>query len=84
MEDFGQSLQVRNISYGFFFYYCCSVNLNVGSCLTEAVIHHRFRLQQENLTETAYRKLDPNRNWEVKTDSRVFLTGRAEIKHIFG
>ena len=66
--------------------YCCSVNLNAVFCLTEDVIHHRFRLQQNNLTKTEYRKIDPNRSWEVKADSHVFLfcIGRAEIKHVFG
>ena len=29
-----------------------SVNLNAVSCLNEAIIHNRFRLQQENLTKT--------------------------------
>ena len=52
----------------------------------EAFIHSRFRQHQENLTKTEYRKIDPNRSWEVKTDSHVFLLfiGRAEIKHVFG
>ena len=32
------------------------------------------------------RKKDPNRSWEVKADSHVFLfcIGRAEIEHVFG
>ena len=62
------------------------VNLNAVSCLTEDVIHHRFRLQQDNLTKTEYRKIDPNRSWEVKVDSHVFLFcfGHVEIKHVFG
>ena len=49
----------------------------------EAVIPSRFRLQQENLTKTEYRKINPNRSWEVKADSHVFLVciGHAEIKH---
>ena len=52
----------------------------------ETVIHHRFCLQQENLTKTEYRKIDPNHSWEVKADSHVVLIciGRAEIKHVFG
>ena len=51
----------------------------------EAVIHHRFRRQQENLTKTDLGKIDPNRRLEVKADSHVFLIciGRAEIKHVF-
>ena len=67
-------------------FYCCSVNLNAVSCLTEDVIHHRFRLQQDNLTKTEYRKIDPNRSWEFKADSHVFLfsIGHAELKHVFG
>ena len=67
-------------------FYCCSVNLNAVFYLTEDVIHRRFRLQQNNLTKTEYRKIDPNRSWEVKADSHVFLfcIGRAEIKHVFG
>ena len=67
-------------------FYCCSVNLNAVSCLTEAVIHHRFRLQQENLIKTEYRKTDRNRSWKVKADSHVFRVciGRAEIKRVFG
>ena len=62
------------------------MNLNDVSCLTEDVIHRGFHLQQDNLTTTEYRKIDPNRNWEVKADSHVFLfcIGRAEIKHVFG
>ena len=62
------------------------MNLNDVSCLTEDVIHRRFHLQQDNLTTTEYRKIDPNRSWEVKADSHVFLfcIGRAEIKHVFG
>ena len=62
------------------------MNLNAVSCLTEDVIHHRFRLQQDNLPKTEYRKIDLNRIWEVKADSHVFLfcIGRAEIKHVFG
>ena len=65
---------------------CCSVNLNGVSCLTEDVIQHRFRLQQDNLTKTKYKKKYPNRSWEVKSDSHVFLfcIDRAEIKHVFG
>ena len=65
-------------------FYCCSVNLNAVSCLTEDVIHHRFRLQQNNLTKTKYRKIDLNRSWTVKADSHVFLfcIGRAEIKQV--
>ena len=49
-------------------------------------MHRRFRLQQDNLTKTEYRKISPNRRWEVKADSHVFLffIGRAEIKHVFG
>ena len=54
MADFGQSLQVRNVFLRLFHF--CSVNLNAVSCLTEAVKHHRFCLQQEYLTETEYRK----------------------------
>ena len=52
----------------------------------EDVLHHRFRLQQDNLTKTVYRKIDPNRSWEVKVNSHVFLfcIGRAEIKRVFG
>ena len=66
-------------------FHCFSVNLNVVSCLTKSVLHHRFRLQQENLTKTEYRKIDPNLSWEVKADSHVFhiCIGRAEIKHVF-
>ena len=62
------------------------MNLNAVSCLTEDVIHHRFRLQQDNLTKTEYRKIDSNRSWEVKADSHVFLfcIGHVEIKHDFG
>ena len=58
--------------------YCCSVNLNAVFCLTEDVIHHRFRLQQNDLTKTEYS------SWKVKADSHVFLfcIGRAEIKHV--
>ena len=61
------------------------MNLNAISCLTEDVIHRRFRLQQDNLTKTEYRKIDPNRSWEVKADSHVFLfyIGRAETKNMF-
>ena len=55
-------------------FYCCSVNLNAVSCLTEAVIHHLFRLQQENLTKTEYRKIDPNCSLKAKADS-LPLTG---------
>ena len=62
------------------------MNLNAVSCLTEDVIHHRCRLQQDNLTETEYRKIDPNRSWEVKDDSHVILVciDRVEIQHVFG
>ena len=62
------------------------MDLNAVLWLTEAAIHHRFRLQQKNLTKTEYRKIDPNRSWEVKADSHIFLfcIGRAEIKHVFG
>ena len=62
------------------------MNLNAVSCLTEDVIHHRFLLQQDNLTKTEYGKIDLNRSWEVKADSHVFLfcTGRADIKPAFG
>ena len=62
------------------------MNLNAISCLTEDVKHRCFRLQQDNLTKTEYRKIDPTRSWEVKADSHVFLfcIGRAEIKHVFG
>ena len=62
------------------------MNLNAVSCLTEAVIHYLFSLQQENSTKTEYRKIDPNHIWEVKADSHVFLIyiGGAEIKHAFG
>ena len=62
------------------------MNLNDLSCLTEDVIHRRIHLQQDNLTTTEYRKIDPNRSWEVKADSHAFLfcIGRAEIKHVFG
>ena len=62
------------------------MNLNAVSCLTEDVIHHRFRLQRDNLTKTEYRKIDPNRSLEVKADSHVFLfcIGRVEIKHVLG
>ena len=62
------------------------MNLNAVSCLTEDVIHDHFRLQEDNLTKTEYRKIDPNRSWEVKADSHVFLfcIDRAEIKHDFG
>ena len=62
------------------------MNLNAVSCLSEDVIHHRFLLQQDNLTKTEYRKIDLNRSWEVKADSHVFLfcIGRADIKHVFG
>ena len=65
-------------------FYCCSVNLNAVSCLTEDVVHHRCQLQQNKLTKTEYRKIDPNRSWEVKADSYVFLfcIGRAELKHV--
>ena len=56
-------------------------SLNAVSCLAE----DGFRLQQENVIKTEYRKIDPNRSWEVKTDSQVFLiNGRAEIKYVFG
>ena len=84
MADIRPLSQVRNIFLHLF--YCCSVNLNAVFCLTEDIIHHRFRLQQDNLTKTEYRKIDPNRSWEVKADSHVFLyyIGRAEIKHVFG
>ena len=43
-------------------------------------------IQQGDLTKAEYRKIDPNRSWEVKADSHVFLfcIGRAEIKHVFG
>ena len=63
------------------------MNLSAVFCLTEDVINHRLRLQQDNLTKTEYRKIDPNRTWEVKAaDSHVFLfcIDRAEIKHVFG
>ena len=62
------------------------MNLNDVSCLTEDVIHLRFRLQQDNLTKTEYRKIDSNSSWGVKADSHVFLfcIGHAEIKHVFG
>ena len=65
-------------------FYCCSVNLNAVSCLTEDVIHHRFLLQQNNLTKIEYRKIYLNRSWTVKVDSHVFLfcIGRAKIKHV--
>ena len=44
-------------------------------------MHYRFRLQQDNLTKTEYRKIDLYRSWEVKADSHVFLIciGRAKI-----
>ena len=44
-------------------------------------MHHSFRLQQENLTKTEYRKKEPNRSWEVKADSHLFFICicRAEI-----
>ena len=60
--------------------------LSAVFCLTEDVIHHRLGLQQDNLTKTEYRKIDPNRSREVKADSHVFLfcIDRAEIKHVFG
>ena len=60
------------------------MNLSAVFCLTEDVIHHRLRLQQDNLTKTEYRKIDPNRSWEVKADSHVFFfcIDRAEIKHV--
>ena len=62
------------------------MHLNAASCLTKAVLHHRFHLQQENSTKTEYRKTDPNRSWAVNADSHAFLIciGRAEIKHVFG
>ena len=62
------------------------MNLNAVSCLTEDIIHNRFRLQQDNLSKKEYRKIDPNRSWEVKVDSHVFLfsIGRAEIIRVFG
>ena len=84
MADIRPLSQVRNIFLRLF--YCYSVNLNAVSCLTEDIIHHRFRLQQDNLTKTEYRKIDPNRSWEVKADSHVFLfcIGLADIKHAFG
>ena len=83
MADIRPLSQVRNF---FTFVLLLSVNLNVVSCLTEDVIHHRFLLQQDNLTKTEYRKIDLNRSWEVKADSHVFLfcIGRADIKHAFG
>ena len=66
--------------------YCCSGNLNAVFCLTEDVIHHRLRLQQNNLTKAEYKKIDLIRSWTVKADSHVFVfcIGRAEIKHVFG
>ena len=62
------------------------MNLSAVFYLTEDVIHHRLRLQQDNLTKTEYRKIDPNRSGEVKAGSHVFLfcIDRAEIKHVFG
>ena len=76
--------QVRNIIFAFVL--LLFSDLNAVFCLTEDVIHHRFRLQQNNLTKTEYRKIDPDCSWEVKADSHVFLfcIGRAEIKHVFG
>ena len=61
------------------------MNLSAVFCLTEDVIHHRLRLQQDNLTKTEYRKIDPNRSWEVKADSHVFLfcVDHAEINMFF-
>ena len=49
-------------------------------------MHNRFRLQQDNLSKTEYRKIDPNHRREVKADSHIFLfcIGRAEIKHVLG
>ena len=60
------------------------MNLSAVFSLTEDVIHHRLRLQQDNLTKTEYRKIDANRSWEVKADSHVFLIciDRAEIRHV--
>ena len=60
------------------------MNLSAVFCLTGDVIHHRLRLQPDNLTKTEYRKIDPNRSLEVKADSHVFLfcIDRAEIKHV--
>ena len=83
MADIRPLSQVRNFLHLF---YCYSVNLNAVSCLTEDVIHHRFLLQQDNLTKTEYRNIDLNRCWEVKADSNVFpfCIGRADIKHVFG
>ena len=42
------------------------------------------RLQQEISTKTEYREIDPNRSWELKADSHLFLIciGGAEIKHV--
>ena len=59
------------------------MNLSAVFRLTEDVIHHRLRLQQDNLTKSEYRKIDPNRSSEVKADSHVFLfcIDRVEIKH---
>ena len=60
------------------------MNLNAVSCHTEDVIHHCFRLQQENLPKTEYKKINPNRSLEVKADLHVFLICIvcAEIKHV--
>ena len=71
MADFGQLSQVRNILLHLF--YCCSVKLNAVSLIIEVVIHHHFRLQRMNFIKTENRKIDPNRSWEVKADSQVFL-----------
>ena len=76
MADLGQSLsQVRNIFtlvlllFGEF--KCCPAYASPLSSTAKM-----------NLTKTEYRKKDPNRSWEVKVDSHVFLIciGRAEIK----
>ena len=78
MADFGQSLQVR---HGFLcLVYCFSVNLNAISCRNTSPLSSTAI----SLTKTEYRKIDPNRSWEVKADLHVFLIciGRAEIKHI--
>ena len=36
--------------------------------------------------KTECRTIDPNRKWEIKADSQIFLIciGRAEIKHVLG
>ena len=65
------------------------MNLNAVSCLTEAVISSYtspLSSSAREIDKNRIRKKVPNRSWEVKAGSHVFLIciGRAEIKHVYG